>query len=104
MPDKKEKKDKTSKKAIALAAAAAAAAVTPQAAEVVVQRTELPAPAPPTKVDVPEPPRFEYSKPRPLKTIGDLLRGALGAGEAGSQTTPTNPGPSSEQPADNERV
>jgi hypothetical protein len=78
-PSKKRRKPGRTGKAIGLAAAAAAAAVVPEAAEVVVQKTELReteqklAPEP----IVPEPPRYEYTKPRPLKTIGDLLREAL---------------------------
>lgn len=76
-------KKRSRKKAIGLAAAAVAAVATPAAAEVIVQKAEAPEiktlPAP---TAIPEPARFEYSKPRPLRTIGDLLKGVLGVGGA----------------------
>lgn len=88
-----EEKKKARKKVIGLAAAAAAAAVTPAAAEVIVQKTQSPAPALPQPVlQVPEPPRYEYSKPRPLKTIGDLLKGIFGVGSTTAESQESSTG------------
>jgi hypothetical protein len=92
--EREKKKKKGAKKAIGLAAAAAAAAIAPEAAEAVVQKTEAPQPvtqAP--SLEAPEPPRFEYTKPRPLRTITDLIKGAIRPAAAQAATGTTAPLP-----------
>ena len=78
-----ERSKQARRKAIELAALSAASAVVPAAAEVVTQKVEAPPVAQEgRRAVVPEPARQEYVKPRPLKSIGELLKSILGVKKA----------------------